>query len=329
MKALVLGGSRFIGLHVVQELVRQGHEVTTFSRGQTPVVLPAGVNRLYGDRWDKDNMRSIFKGTDFDAVFETSGYILEDPYDPQAYQEDIKVWLDCFLGKIKHFVFCSTGGVYAPQGSISMTEDFPLNRDPNAFAYTKNNVQSEDVLFQAYREHNFPVTVVRPTRVTGPDNYRYAVEASYFTRLLQGRKIIIPGDGNYDFQGVDVDDLAGVFVAAATTDRSIGEAYNGSGPDAITVNSYVAACGRIVGVEPQVVHLSPDVMESLERPLQTLPWQEGMLMSMQKAKEHLNFVPKYDVVSALEHAYDWYKTQDAEEMGFDFSYEDELLARYG
>ena len=49
---------------------------------------------------------------------------------------------------------------------------------------------------------------------------------------------------------------------------------------------------------------------------------------MQKVKEHLKFVPKYDVVSALQHAYEWYRTQDVEMMQLDFSYEEEFLERY-
>ena len=329
MKALVLGGSRFIGLHLVQELVRQGHEVTTFSRGQTPVVLPESVKRLYGDRSDKDQMRSIFGSGDFDLVFETSGNIVEDPYDPEAYKAEMQVWMDCFHGKIKRFVYCSTVGVYARAGLGEITEESPLNRDPGAGSYTRNNVQAEDILMSAYRDHGFPVTIVRPTRVTGADNYRFAIEASYFTRILQGRKVIIPGDGNNKFQGIDVDDLAELFVAAGTTDRGLGEAYNAAGPDGISIKDYVAACGRITGMTPQVVRLEADVMAQLEKPLATLPWQQSAPCNMDKVKEHLNFIPKYGVVSALERAYEWYKTQDVGDMGFDFSYEEEVAERYG
>lgn len=56
MKTLVLGGSSFVGLHLVYELLRRGHEVTVFNRGQTPVEFPTGVKRLYGDRKDHNTL---------------------------------------------------------------------------------------------------------------------------------------------------------------------------------------------------------------------------------------------------------------------------------
>ena len=63
MKVLVMGGTRFNGLALVHELVRHGHDVTIFNRGQTEATLPRGVRRLYGDRTDHDGMREVFAGS--------------------------------------------------------------------------------------------------------------------------------------------------------------------------------------------------------------------------------------------------------------------------
>ena len=69
MKVLVMGGSRFVGLHSVLELEKHGHQVTVFNRGQTalPVEFPRSVDRIYGDRHDLEGMQATFRDLEFDA----------------------------------------------------------------------------------------------------------------------------------------------------------------------------------------------------------------------------------------------------------------------
>ena len=98
MKALVLGGSRFIGLHLVRLLVEKGHEVSALNRGQTSVDLPSEVHRLYADRYDGDQVAEALGDASFDVVFDISGY---DP-------DSLKPVLDSLEGNVGRFVFCST-----------------------------------------------------------------------------------------------------------------------------------------------------------------------------------------------------------------------------
>ena len=74
MKALVLGGSRFIGLRLVWLLHGQGHEVTVLNRGQTRAELPDGVTRLYVDRTDARKVKDLLKDADYDVAFDISAY---------------------------------------------------------------------------------------------------------------------------------------------------------------------------------------------------------------------------------------------------------------
>ncbi len=91
MKVLVIGGTRFIGLHIVRQLVDLGHEVTTFNRGISPGQLPPGVKRLYGDRKDHTRMREVLGGQQFDAIIDTSAFTLDD----------VKIIVELFKGRIK------------------------------------------------------------------------------------------------------------------------------------------------------------------------------------------------------------------------------------
>ena len=76
VKALVLGGSQFVGLHTVRELVARGHDVTVLNRGQTEARLPPGVERLVADRRNAESMRAALAGKEWDAVFDVSGFIM-------------------------------------------------------------------------------------------------------------------------------------------------------------------------------------------------------------------------------------------------------------
>ena len=67
MNTLVMGGTRFNGLHLVHELVRCGHRVTTLNRGMTEAKLPREVRRLYADRKDHAQLSEVLGSEDFDA----------------------------------------------------------------------------------------------------------------------------------------------------------------------------------------------------------------------------------------------------------------------
>ena len=76
MRSLVLGGSTFVGRRLVRLLAGSGHEVAVLNRGRTPSELPPGVRRYVADRTDVDSMRSALAGTQWDAVFDVSGFVM-------------------------------------------------------------------------------------------------------------------------------------------------------------------------------------------------------------------------------------------------------------
>ena len=203
MNILVLGGTVFIGLHLVQLLSRQGHAVTVLNRGVSDAVLPDGVERLYADRTDPSKMRSVLKNTSYDVVFDISCYT------PEALEPVIGA-LD---GNVGHFVFCSTTSVYAPAFLAPIQEDFPLDRRPDASDYSRNKIVCEDMLTAAVADRGFPATILRPPYVYGPHNKIRQREFRFFARLSRGRTIIVPGDGHTLTQPVHVDDLAEAFAS--------------------------------------------------------------------------------------------------------------------
>ena len=99
MRMLVLGGTQFLGRHVVDAALEHGHDVTLFNRGQTRPELFANVEKLRGDR---DGDLDALRGRSFDAVVDTSGYV------PRIVRETIAA-----LGDVGHYTFVSSISVYA------------------------------------------------------------------------------------------------------------------------------------------------------------------------------------------------------------------------
>lgn len=319
MKVLVIGGSRFIGRHLVLELLKKGHEVTVFNRGKTPTEFPEEVHRLYGDRKDYLNTRSLLKGQAFDAVFDLSAYI----------SEDMQTTLEALEGRVGHYIFCSSTFVYAPSDVAPISENHPLDRRPEASSYVVSKIKGEELLFEAWGKRDLPISVVRPSMVYGPHNYKPEREYSFFTQLLRGRKILVPGDGLTLLHFGHVYDLARYFVALLGNEKGMGQAYNVTGPEAITINGYIQAMAEIVGVEADILHLAPEAVLTLERPVFPYEWQRSAVYSIDKIKEHTGLPPQYDIFSGLRHTYEWYLDNDIEKLSWDFSYEEGIIRKHG
>jgi len=320
VRTLVLGGSRFVGLHLVYELLRQGHEVTTFSRGRTVVDLPADVRRLYGDRHNLESIHSALGTTSFDAVFDTSGYTVDE----------VRPMMEVFRGRVALYGFCSTTWVYARSDLAPVSEDFPVERGPGATDYVANKIRCEDMLLEAHDRDGFPASIIRPSMIMGRDNRIYEREASFFTRLLLGRKILMPSNGSALLHFSHVDDVAQASVSLLGNERALGQAYTISLSHAITIKGYLETLGRVVGAEPNIVPISFELMEELDRPVFPFPYEWSTVYSIRKAAEQLGYTPRYDMESGLVGAYEWYKERDIlHAVPFDFRYEDEVLAMIG
>ena len=321
MRALVLGGSRFLGPRLVQELVRHGHAVDALNRGTTPAEFPEGVGRLYADRQEPQQVASALSGREYDVVYDVSG--LAPP--------ETQTTMELLTGRVGHYIYVSTSAVYERRWTAPVTEDFPYNQ-VEGLAYGRNKAATELVLFKAYRESGFPVSVVRPWMVFGPGNSIPSREQLVFFRVQLGRPVFLPYNGYIHIQYGHVQDLARAMVMMAGNSRCIGQVYNITGPDAITLNGYLQMIASLMGRDVQVVYLDyADVLEEAGnyRELLPFPWQYSRIASVDKAREHFGFWPEYDSRLCTEDSLRWYLAELAGSMQYDFSREDALLVRYG
>ena len=201
MNLLVLGGSQFVGRHLVLQALERGHSVTTFTRGQTPDDLPDTVTRLHGDR---DGQLDALNTGSWDACIDVSGYL------PRVVRQSA----EALHGRVGRYLFISTVSVYAPCERETTTEDSPLTEldDPTTEDVGANygglKVLCERLVSELYGER---ATHVRPHIVAGPDDHTRRF--TYWPEALASQaEVLAPGDGSDPVQYIDARDLAAFVV---------------------------------------------------------------------------------------------------------------------
>lgn len=218
MRILVLGGTGFIGPHIVRHLIARGHQVTIFTRGRRDADLPPGIERLVGDRMINDtipqgNLRAL-EGRRWDAVFDDSAT------DPRWVRQSTALLKESGL-----YLFVSSTGVFLPYLTPKNDETAPVITTPaNSTEYGIRKAQSEVVVREAFGDRGI---VIRPGYIVGPgdptDRFSYWPQ-----RFAQGGEILVPGRREHPSQFVDVRDLVAFMVKMVEEKR--GGTYNVTGP---------------------------------------------------------------------------------------------------
>ena len=305
MKALVLGGSVFVGRRLVDALVAGGHDVTVLNRGRTPAELPAGVAHLVADRTDPTSMRSALQGTAWDAVFDVSGFVMA------AGGSDITALLELVDGNVGHYVYVSSIMAYdqACLGVFPWTEDMPTN--PEGWrSYGGFKAMVEATMLARHDATGFPVTVVRPAAIYGPYNNIYDMETPMFLRLLQHRPILLPHGGLVAASYGHVDDLCTMMTAMIGNGRAFGEVFNVTA-EAPTTRRYVETLAAIVGVEPDIVPVPDSALGDITTPVfgHLFSERHHAVLSTDKAARLLGDSPVFDLRTGHELTYDWFRAQ--------------------
>jgi 2'-hydroxyisoflavone reductase len=244
MRILVLGGTLFLGRHVVDSALERGHEVTLFNRGQTRPELFPDVDKLRGDR---DGDLGALADRDFDAVVDTSGRV------PRLVSETLDA-----LGAVGHYTFVSTISVYADL-STPPTESSPLAelQEPTEVweeAYGELKVLCENAVRERFPDAFIP----RPGLIVGP--WDPTGRFTYWpTRLGAGGRVLAPLPRDADTQVIDARDLAEWIVRAA--EEGLGGTYNAIGP-VTTREQVLETCASVVGTGAELVWVDPDFLHA-------------------------------------------------------------------
>jgi nucleoside-diphosphate-sugar epimerase len=317
VRVLVVGGTEFIGLHVVQALRRDGRDVVALNRGRRPDRLPAGVSTLVADRTDHAALARALAGARFDAVVDIT-------YAPTR-GDDVAALLDALGDRAGHVVFVSTGRVYDHALPIPFGEDTP--RSLYWGEYAKNKIAGEDALLARHRERGLPVTIVRPTHVYGPWNTRHN-ETFFFDRLVRGRPVLVPGTGGWLRQFGHVEDLADAIAALLGVPAAFGQAYNVTGEEVVTQVGFVELIADAVK-RPLTLVACPATGDLAPPFGQNLVYDCHAVYATGTLWADLGLRPRYTLAAGLAQTWDWYLGEKLDRRDVDFSRDDAILAGLG
>ncbi|HEU4780833.1 MAG TPA: NAD-dependent epimerase/dehydratase family protein, partial [Steroidobacteraceae bacterium] len=213
LKILILGGTRFIGLHMTALALARGHTLTFFNRGKTRTDRFPEVERIKGDR---NGEIDGLKDREWDVVIDNSGYV----------PRHARLSAELLAPRVKQYVFVSSISVY-PDFSVPREESSPVGKIPDE---SVEKVDGETygplkALCEQVVERTMPgrTTVIRPGLIVGPDD-----NTDRFTywpaRAARGGEFIAPGAPTDPFQVIDVRDLAAFTLN--TVENNVTGVYN-------------------------------------------------------------------------------------------------------
>jgi 2'-hydroxyisoflavone reductase len=246
---LVLGGTGFLGPHIVTAALARGHTVTLFNRGKTHPGLFPEVEKLHGDR---DGHLEALANRLWDAVVDPSGYV------PRL----VKASAELLAPRIKQYVFVSTISVYAKEDIVNADEALavatipdPTNED------VKTNYGALKALSEQAAEAAMPgrVANIRPGLIIGPGDPTGRF-SHWPTRLAEGGEVLAPGDGTTPVQYIDGRDL-GAWIIRMIEDGTVGT-MNALGPvQRTTMRDVLDAINRAVGGKAQLTWVAADFLD--------------------------------------------------------------------
>ncbi len=257
MKALVTGGTGFLGRHLVQRLLHEGEEVAVLARtSQTAAHLHSlGARAVVGDTRRWSSLRQAVQGVD--VVFHCAGKV-----------EPTGRWVDFLevnvLGTermiqaalehgVPRIIHVSSIGIYGPQPTgVIISEDEGYDPHPGARGfYTRSKIEADRIALWYAHERAAPVTVIRPATIYGPGGKENLVRAG--VRL--GRLNLAFGDGSNLLPLVYVDNVVDALILAAKSATAAGRAYNIVDDDEISQRMYVEHMGQALGVRQSTIYL--------------------------------------------------------------------------
>jgi nucleoside-diphosphate-sugar epimerase len=247
---LFIGGTGVISTAAAERAVALGHRLTILNRGRSTRPVPDGAEILTADVRDTSAVRAVLAGREFDAV---ADFITFTP-------DQAKASLDLFAGRTGQYVFISSASAYQkPPTTLPIRESTPLK---NPFwQYSRDKIACEELLFQAYREQDFPLTVVRPSHTY--DRTKIAMVGGWtdIHRMRAGLPVLVHGDGTSLWTLTHSQDFAKAFVGLLGRPQAVGESYTITSDEYLPWNQIYKLFARAAGVrEPELVHVASETI---------------------------------------------------------------------
>lgn len=264
MKLLILGGTRFVGRHLVEAALARGHEPTLFNRGLSGAELFPGLDVRRGDR--RADLSALARG-EWDAVIDTCGYL----------PRELRASTGLLAGRVGRYLFISSISAYAGFATPNDEEAGPLGQlaDPeteqvDGASYGPLKAACEAVVRGRFGAADAAL-ILRPGLIVGPHDptQRFSYWPARLARAAEGEAVLAPGTPGDGLQFIDARDLAA--FALDLLERGAGGCFNAvAGPHQWTRGELLQACAAAARVRPRWVWAD----DARLRALGVQPWSE-------------------------------------------------------
>ena len=257
MKILIIGGTGTISSAITRQLSETGHDLWLLNRGTRKNEVPANVRQVICDIDDEATVLANIESEMFDAVCEFIGFV------PAQVERDIRL----FRGRTRQYVYISSASAYnKPAANHVITEGTTL-ANPH-WQYSRNKIACEELLMKEYRDNGFPVTIVRPshtycergvpTSVHGPKGSWQVLK-----RMIDGKPVIIQGDGTSLWTLTWNEDFARGFVGLLGNPKAIGEAFQIMSDEQLTWTQIYECVAKALNVTPKFYYVASDFLAAV------------------------------------------------------------------
>jgi nucleoside-diphosphate-sugar epimerase len=248
MKVLFIGGTGVISSACSELAIERGFELYLLNRGESGRNAPGAAKLLHGDIRDAESVRNALGQLKFDAVVD---WIAFTP-------EQIETDLNIFSGRTDQFVFISSASAYQTPVNLPVTESTPLANP--YWHYSRDKIACEERLVRAFREEQFPFTIVRPSHTY--DQTKLPLKGGYtvIDRMRRGKKVIVHGDGTSLWTLTHTRDFAKGFVGLLGNSHAVGEVFHITSDEVLTWNQIYELAARAAGTTAQIVHIPSEIL---------------------------------------------------------------------
>ncbi|MDY6916628.1 MAG: NAD-dependent epimerase/dehydratase family protein [Chloroflexota bacterium] len=332
MRALVTGATGFLGSHIVERLLAQGHEVRALARptSDTSFLKSTGASIVFGDVTDHDTLQPAVAGAD--VVFHTAARVTPGWGSWPQFQAAIVRGTENVLGAAAgagctRFVYMSSGGVYgrACQGDTPVCESTPCDVvfGPDTY-YESAKLRAEAAVLDHKLRGKMDVTILRPAAVYGP---RDRLVSDHLYRHLSLPVVVWPNGAEARYSIVFASDAADCAIAAAAADVAAGQAYNVATPEPVRFRDFAATMLRAMGgrrlqfsVPYGLGHASCAAIEAWSKlaRVQGMPYltrsglrflRHGMVLDGSRARHELGWEPKVTIEQGTRRYVQWRRSQ--------------------
>ena len=259
-KALFIGGTGTISTAITRSLAQNPEwQLYLINRGNRSDVVPDGVIVIKVDVNDEAAVAEKIKNLHFDTVCDFIGF------EPEQVERDFRL----FSGRTDQYMYISSASAYQkPASGYIMTEGTTMANP--YWDYSRNKIACEELLMHKFREENFPVTIIRPSHTYDERQVPLGVHGDrgswqVLRRMLDGKPVIIHGDGTSLWTVTHNSDFAKGFIGLMANSHALGGVFQITSDETLTWNQIYESTAKALGVELKPYYVSSDFLASVDR----------------------------------------------------------------